>query len=289
MDIAELVNKLSDDAEFDLGGENGKIKGADLKAQFSALNGQLTERQKQIDATNARLRQLEDETGKMTGVFGEAARAAAAEEEAEKMRLAQERRTKMLNPEKWEEWQNDPVFGPFANTFENRVLGRIRLEIIDPLIEGELKPSLQRLARDQELISGLALDSRQREEFRSFDDWPDDYKDFEKVREYGRSKKYFAPRGEQRGYVDMRRIHDEITGPIQRQKEADRIREEAREETLKELRAAGQQVTLPARSMGTPPKVVKAKGRNADEIFTNVLAEAGADREMQKMLSQING
>lgn len=289
INLEELATKLADDMEIPLG-EDGTIKGADLKSwltenkkQLGGRETQLAESQKEIE----RLRKYEADTSKL---FETAARLAGQEDAAAQAARAAAPPVNSGSPvdDDFAEFERDPLFGQYSKKFSAKMMRDIQSGLFAPWVEKELKPQFEAINRNHQILTNALLEERQSRTYREAGDWPEGY-DMRKVVEHGREKKFFVPGGEQFGLVDIRRVHDDVMGPINRQKEIDRIRQEAKEEALREFRQGANVIQLPNREMGGGRKPVAAKGRTPDEIFSNAMTEAANDLQTQRMIMGIKG
>lgn len=269
MDLDKLFTELPDDVEIDLGGERGKIKGAELKTFFSGTRSQLSERDQRLQQNQqeiARLKKYEEDT---SALFAAAARMPSDQPA---------RQEPAVNPNDYDP-MNDPLLGEPFKKYHERYGKKIREEVA-----GEFTPLIGELRTRNDAVTRALFDERQERQFRDAGEWPEGWS-LQKAREYAKEKGYWQPNGgAQWGLADIGRIHGEVTEPIRRAKWEEDTKKNAREEAIRSLRAEGATISIPQRSMGGGGKPVQVKGKNGEEIISSALAQAGQDMETMRML-----
>lgn len=299
IDLMSLADQLEDDAVLEIGGQ--KLSGADLKAWANGNRQAVAQYQTQLNTAQGELANLQKRFSTFQDSTGALMRAAATEAARELNNPTGNGNGNgngapavQADPE-WATYENDPLFSPFARTFERRVLNSIDSSYFKPWVEKELMPHLNDIRRRNQVLEGLLLDERQRREYRELGEWPENY-DIEQARKVGMEREYYLPgtvqvdpnSGRRFGIVDVKRVHGDVMGPILQTKRDEEIKSQALEEATRRLRMEGVIIAPPNRTMtGAPP--VRAKGSTAEEIFGNVMEEAGKDLETQRALMAISG
>ena len=281
INIDEVMAKLGDEFAIPLG-EDGSVKGADLKAYLTETRGGMTSRDKKIadqETEITRLRQIESQ---QAALFEAAARGVAAD--GNPPLNPRDRQQQPLSDEdaEYQALSSDPLYAPIAK----RLLPRM-LKEFEASLDARFKPQFDALSSQNGMVTRALLNQQTVQNYKDAGTWPEGW-DLKKVHQYATEKKYLVPGGEQWGLIDVGRVHNEIVGPIERQAEIEKIRKEAKEEAMREFRAAPNVFQMPNREMGGAGKgALKAKGRTPDEIFGNSLNEAAKDMETMRQLEAI--
>jgi hypothetical protein len=276
--LEEVMAKLADDVSVPLG-EDGSIKGSDLKSYLSTSQSELSARDKRILAQEAEINRLRKIESDQAALFEAAARGVQNDPP---LNPADRRQAPLSDDD--QEYQalvNDPLYAPFAK----KVIPRL-LKDWETSLDGRLKPEFDELKNQNRYLTRALLNQQTESNYRTAGEWPEGW-DLRKVHEYATQRKYFVPGGEQWGMIDVARVHNEVMTPIQREKEIQTIRAQAKEEALREFRSAPNVFQMPNREMGGGKKAPKAKGRTPDEIFGNAMNEAAQDLDTQRALAGI--
>lgn len=277
MELDKILDKIKDEIELDLGEDAGKLKGAELKSYLKQKINEISDRDTRLQAANTEIGNLRKYQQDTSALF-----AAAAQQQP-----TDERRTQP-GAEQLDEFQasygNDPLFKDVFGKYEGRISKKMREEII-----GELKPLLDGMSSRNEQLTRFSLLEKNQRDFRDAGEWPEGW-NYQKAQEYAKDKGYWLPNGgKQYGMADIERIHGEVTEPIRRQKFEETVRQSAREEAVKALRAEGAVISMPQRSMGGGATPVQVKGKTGEEILSNALGQAGQDLETMRMLDGLRG
>ena len=276
--------KLGDDFELPLG-EDGSVKGSELKNYLGSVKGDIETRDKslaELRAENASLKKYQADTATL---FEAAARSAAAEGNNPPPIDPRMRQQSPVSDEDEEinALMSDPLYAPIAKKLMPRLLKNFESQL-----EERFKPQFETITKQNQMVTQALLQQQTAQNFRDAGEWPEGVT-LNKVVEYARERRYFVPGGEQWGLVDVNRVHQDLMTPIQRQREIDTIRKEAKEEALREFRSAPNVIAMPNREMGGNGKRLTAKGRTPDEIFGNSMNEASQDLATQRLLAGIKG
>lgn len=282
INLDEVMSKLADDAMFQLD-ENTSMKGSELKAYLNETRGEIAKRDQtlgQYDAEIKRLRQYEADTSTL---FKTAAELAAAEGQNPPLdpRLRQQQQS-TDDEEEYTALTRDPLYAPVIKKVLPRALKEYGAEI-----ENRFKPQFDNMTKQNQMLTNALLQMQTEANYRNAGEWPEGW-DLNKVIETGRQQRLFVPGGEQYGLVDVKRVHDAVMTPIQRQQEIEKIRAEAKEEALREFRMGANVIQMPNREIGGAKRVI-AKGTKPEDIIANSLNEAGQDLATQRLLQGIKG
>jgi len=281
INIDELMAKLGDDAPIPLG-EDGSIKGADLKQYLTSTRGEIENRDKtlaQLQAENARLKKYEADTAVL---FRTAAEQAALETQNPPVDPRLRQQPLSDEDQEYAQLTSDPLYKPMVS----KVLPRYLQEREEKLL-GKLTPEFQKIQQQNQQLTNALLSMQIEKQYRDAGEWPEGF-DLKKVIETGRERRYFIPGGEQFGLVDVNRVHNEVMTPIQRQKEIEKARQEGAEQALLQMRQNPNVVMMPNRD-GVGGKKLVAKGRTPDEILSNSMAEAANDLATIRSISGMKG
>lgn len=294
VDWNKLGETLADDAQFTLG-EDQVLTGAELK---SFLNSTKQEREtfarekQTLAEQNSALKKYQDDTSQL---FSEAATLARREMDPNARREAAPAQgnglARNLAPADRfeEEYGNDPLFAPFAKRFEERMEKQVGERILKPFIEQQLAPELKRRDDTIQLVTGLLLQEKGRNDFRDIPEWPEGTT-IDAVRKFGQEKGYFVKGGEQFGVLDYPRINAEMMGPLRQERAIKEAEARGEENAALRLRQNAQIIQMPNRSAGGGPKGPSRQARgSADAVIDAALGEAAQDRETMKLLGQLAG
>jgi len=295
LDLYGLADSISDDATLELGGQ--KVTGADLKAWAAQQRSTLTEREAALQVERQQRENLqktyEQFQNSTSLLFREAARAAA--EGGDGSGANGGAGAPLRGDPDWELYEKDPVFGPYTQKLQERMLKNLDESYFKPWIERQLSPIISRLESRASTAERGWIDERQRREYNELKEWPDKF-GLDQARQYGAEHNLWMEgtarqdpqTGRWTGVVDLNRVHQSVMGPELQKRRDEQIRKEAEENTLKNLRQNYNVIPLPNRSMsGSPP--VKPKGSTPEEIIGNSIAEAANDPDVQRNLGALAG
>jgi hypothetical protein len=292
-DLYTLAEKLGDDASIELNGE--KYTGAEIKQWAGSQRQTLQERDQAIQAERAERAALAKRFEQFEGSTSALLRAAAAQAAQEtSVTNGNGNAAPPVDPE-WQTYEQDPLFAPFAKAQEKRIFNQLDNNYFKPWVEKQLNPVVDGLRRQNEVLSTMLIDERQHREYRDLGEWPDKF-DLNTARNYGTERGYFVPNttrqdpstGRTVGIVDLNRVHGDVMGPILQSKRDKEREQEITERVTRELRMNANVINMPNRAMGGPPPV-RAKGKTAEEIFTNAANEALQDPDTQRALAALRG
>jgi len=283
----ELADKVADDLELELG-EDIKLKGAELKAFLKQQKADLAARQADIAVRDQELGALRKYQADTTALFGQAARLASAPDpERQQQQRATGAAGNLAPADRFEEeYGNDPLFGPFAKRYGERVMRDVKENLFKPFIEQELAPELRKRDETNRVLTGLLLNERQLREFKEAGEWPEGT-DFETARKLGTEKRYYVPGAEQLGVLDFRRLNQDLMAPILQERLIKKAREEGAEEAATRLRQTTNIIQMPNRSGGGGPKGPTREAVGSSAI-DKAIGEAAQDRETVKLLSALS-
>lgn len=294
VDWTKLGDTLADDAQFQLG-EDQVLSGAELKAFLNSTKAErdgFTAREKSLADQNAALKKYQDDT---SALFSEAATLARREMDPNQRQQQQpgpgQGLARNLAPADRfeEEYGNDQLFGPFAKRFEERIGKTVQENILKPFIEQQLAPELKRRDDTIQLVTGLLLQEKGRNDFRDIPEWPENTT-LDSVRKYGTEHGYFVKGGEQFGVLDYARINQEMMGPIRQERAIKEAESRGEENAALRLRQNAQIIQMPNRNAGGAAKGPSRRASgSADAVIDAALGEAAQDRETMKLLGQLAG